>query len=100
MNALTLGFLWGWLPCGLVYSMLLFAATSGDVLRGALIMVTFGLGTLPSMLASSWFAPQLTRMINTRWSRSASGVLLFAFGAWMIVAAISTGAHTGHAGHG
>ena len=42
-RALALGFLWGWLPCGLVYSMLLFAAMSGSVTTGAGIMLAFGL---------------------------------------------------------
>lgn len=96
LNALALGFLWGWLPCGLVYSMLLFAATSANAIHGALIMATFGLGTLPSMLTSSWLAPQLSRLINVRWSRAATGTLLLAFGAWMVVAANGTGQHAGH----
>lgn len=85
-SALTVGFLWGWLPCGLVYSMLLLAATSGTALQGAAIMAAFGIGTLPSLLASSAFASQLQRMISTGWSRLASAMLLAAFGVWTIAA--------------
>lgn len=95
-GSLLLGFLWGWLPCGLVYSMLMFAAVSADPMRGALIMAGFGLGTLPAMFASSWFAPQLTRLLNVRWSRYASGALLLMFGTWMIAAPLLGHGHGGH----
>jgi sulfite exporter TauE/SafE len=96
VSRLTLGFLWGWLPCGLVYSMLLFAATSGAALNGALIMLAFGLGTMPSMLASSLFGMQLQRLMSFRGSRAATGVLLLAFSAWMIVAPLMTVSHATH----
>ena len=85
-SALTVGFLWGWLPCGLVYSMLLLAAVTGTALHGAAVMAAFGVGTLPSMLASSAFASQLQRMISTGWSRLTSAAILAAFGIWTIAA--------------
>ena len=50
LHAFPFGFVWGWLPCGLVYSTLTWAAVSGSALDGALIMFAFGLGTLPAML--------------------------------------------------
>jgi len=53
-RALMLGLLWGWLPCGLVYSVLLAAAVSGGALQGAALMFAFGLGTLPAMLGLSY----------------------------------------------
>lgn len=46
-----LGMLWGWLPCGMVYSVLAGAAVSGDAVNGAAIMAAFGAGTLPLLLA-------------------------------------------------
>ena len=49
-QALGLGALWGWLPCGMVYAMLLTALASGDAAEGALILAAFGLGTLPNLL--------------------------------------------------
>lgn len=52
-KALTLGAVWGWLPCGLVYSTLTWALASGDPLTGASIMLFFGLGTLPALLTLS-----------------------------------------------
>lgn len=93
-RALSLGFLWGWLPCGLVYSMLLFAAMSGSALTGAGIMVAFGLGTLPSMLTSSLLASQLQRFMAKRWPKIVSGIVLVAFGAWLAFAALEM--HSGH----
>lgn len=87
-SALWLGFLWGWLPCGLVYSMLLFAAMSGNVRTGAGIMLAFGLGTLPSMLAGSFLAAQLQRLLSSRWPRLASGAALVTFGVWIAVAGL------------
>jgi uncharacterized protein len=95
-RTLLIGLLWGWLPCGLVYSMLMFAATSGDALQGAAIMAAFGVGTLPSMLTSSLLASQLHRLLAQRWPRLVSGVLLILFGVWMIampLAPTQTGGH-------
>ncbi len=47
-KALSLGVIWGWLPCGLVYSTLTWALASGSIVSGASIMLFFGLGTLPA----------------------------------------------------
>lgn len=57
----ALGMIWGWLPCGLVYSMLLLAASTGSARTGAVVMLGFGLGTLPSMLASGILARWLSQ---------------------------------------
>jgi uncharacterized protein len=83
-QAVALGFLWGWLPCGLVYSMLLFAALSGDALRGGALLLAFGIGTLPAMLASTMLASHMQRLLRNRWPRFASGSLMLALGLWMI----------------
>lgn len=53
-KAIGLGALWGWLPCGLIYSMLTWSLASGDITKGALIMTFFGLGTLPALLIMSF----------------------------------------------
>ncbi|MGL1956751.1 MAG: sulfite exporter TauE/SafE family protein [Colwellia sp.] len=52
-KALGLGALWGWLPCGLVYSTLTWALASGSLFSGAAIMICFGLGTLPALVTLS-----------------------------------------------
>jgi uncharacterized protein len=60
LRAVTLGMLWGWLPCGLVYSVLLAAAFAGSALAGGATMIAFGLGTLPAMLVLSFASGRFT----------------------------------------
>lgn len=79
-----LGLLWGWLPCGLVYSTLIWASTSGTVLQSALIMLCFGLGTLPVMLSSGLLANSASRFIRNRTTRSIAGILVIFYGIWTI----------------
>jgi len=61
LRALLLGLIWGWLPCGLVYSAVLAAAVSGGAAAGATDMLVFGLGTLPAMLGVSVAGFRLSR---------------------------------------
>lgn len=77
--AFPLGFLWGWLPCGLVYSTLSWAASSGSMENGALIMLGFGLGTLPAMLTVGSLSQQLKFTLNHHYFRYTSGALLAVF---------------------
>lgn len=58
-KALGLGALWGWLPCGMVYGVLLLALAAGNAYEGGVIMLAFGLGTLPNILAFSFIAARL-----------------------------------------
>lgn len=88
-RALMLGLLWGWLPCGMVYSMLMFAGMSGSPWGGAAVMTAFGAGTVPSMLMSGLLASQLQRSLAHRHARLVSGLLLVVFGIWMIAAGLS-----------
>lgn len=96
VRSLLLGLLWGWLPCGLVYSVLLLAALSGDALRGAGVMLAFGAGTLPAMLIASVAASELTRAAAVRGGRQLSGALLLFFGLWLVWAALPSRSHTHH----
>lgn len=86
-NALALGFLWGWLPCGLVYSALGWAATTGTPASAALVMIGFGLGTLPAVLLPTIAAFRLGVAVRARSSRRVAAVMLAAFGVWTIVGA-------------
>lgn len=81
-----LGAAWGWLPCGLVYSILLYAAFSGKAAQGAAIMSAFGLGTLPAMLGSGVFAGQIAQLCKKRTTRWVAAGMLASFGALTIVA--------------
>lgn len=73
---LLLGLCWGLLPCGLVYSVLLTASASGSAISGAVVMLAFGLGTIPSMLGMSLAAPTLAAMLSDRWTRKLMGVAM------------------------
>lgn len=82
--ALALGALWGLLPCGLVYSSLSWAATSGEPLRAALLMGAFGLGTLPAMWATTLGGQQLAHRLRRPWVRRLAGALLVLFGLYTL----------------
>lgn len=88
LQTLVLGAIWGWLPCGLIYSMLLLGALGGTATHGAMIMLAFGAGTLPSMLSSSLLASQLTRFVALRGMRMAAGLLMLLLGCWTMWAAV------------
>jgi sulfite exporter TauE/SafE len=74
------GVLWGWLPCGMVYSVLIAAFASANAVGGMLLMLVFGLGTLPTLLAMGMMAVQLKRWMQHKLVRSLSGGLVIAFG--------------------
>jgi len=83
-RALLLGALWGWLPCGLVYSTLLWAASQGDALYSAALMLAFGLGTWPVLLATGLAAERVGSLLRRRGVRMAGGVLVILFGLWTL----------------
>lgn len=91
IHALGLGALWGWLPCGLVYAALAWALTTGSARQGAMLMLAFGLGTLPMLLAlgtaGRWIS-ELTRRLAVR---RTVGALVVLFGVYTLV-----GGHHGH----
>ena len=90
-QALPLGLLWGFLPCGMVYSALALALLSGSAGRGALLMLVFGLGTLPNLLAASWLLARFAAVLRGRPLRLASGLLVMAFAVFGLVNAASLG---------
>jgi uncharacterized protein len=98
VQALGLGFIWGWLPCGLVYSTLALAATSANAVNSAMLMLAFGAGTLPMLLVMGSFADKLQRLTRNRWIRYLAGILLIAFGAMILSKALG-GGHMGGHGH-
>ncbi len=83
-RALILGGLWGWLPCGLVYSTLLWASSQGNALDSAALMLAFGLGTLPVLLATGMAAERLSALLRERGVRMAGGILVILFGLWTL----------------
>jgi len=83
-RALLLGALWGWLPCGLVYSTLLWAASQGNAGYSAALMLAFGLGTWPILLATGLAAERVNAVLRRRSVRMAGGVLVMLFGIWTL----------------
>lgn len=77
-RAVGLGLLWGWLPCGLVYSVLLIAATTAEVASGGLVMIAFGLGTMPAMILTGLSAAKVAAFASR--NRLASGLLIVVLG--------------------
>lgn len=83
-QALLLGFFWGWLPCGLVYSTLIWSATSQDPIQSGLLMMAFGVGTLPAMLTTGLLARQVQSLLSNRNVQHISGLLIILFGLYTL----------------
>ena len=79
-KALALGALWGWVPCGMVYSVLLAAMLTGSPWSGAAVMLAFGLGTLPALLAIGMAGARLRSWVKARGVRVTCGLIVLAFG--------------------
>lgn len=87
-QALPLGLLWGWLPCGLVYSALASSLTAGSASRGALLMLLFGLGTLPNLLLAAILFARLNEFVRRPMVRTLAGLLVLGFGLYGLLALI------------
>ena len=80
LKAFSLGSLWGWLPCGLVYSCLTWSMASGSLTHGASIMFFFGLGTLPALLTLSLSLEKVKLLLSMPTFRQTSSILLITYG--------------------
>ena len=78
-QAFFLGLVWGWLPCGLVYSVVIWTISTQSPLEGGLLMLSFGLGTLPNLLLMGVFASTLTQFIQQPWVKQVAGVMIMLF---------------------
>ena len=91
-QAFPLGLLWGFLPCGLIYSVLATALVTGSALRGGALMLAFGLGTLPNLLLAGMLLKHLRGVTRNRWVRSVAGTVVLGFGVFGLLNASSLGA--------
>ncbi|MES2016909.1 MAG: sulfite exporter TauE/SafE family protein [Pseudomonadota bacterium] len=89
LKLLALGALWGWLPCGMVYSMLLTATLAGSAPAGAAVMTAFGLGTLPMLMVLGLTGSRLRLSLQRPKVRLAGGLLVLGFGLLGIARAAS-----------
>jgi sulfite exporter TauE/SafE len=83
-QALLLGTIWGWLPCGLVYSVLVWAIAAGSPVQGALLLLSFGLGTLPNLLLMGAAADRLAAQVRDPRTRRLAGLLVCGFGLYSL----------------
>ena len=92
-HAYLFGLVWGWLPCGLVYTALIWSTTAGSAKDGALLMLAFGVGTLPAVMIAGILTGWFTRLIRTSYIRPVVGLSI-------IIVALITGymalLHSGH----
>lgn len=98
-SALRTGMLWGWLPCGLVYTMLLTAAASGSTLSGAMIMFAFGVGTLPALTSLTVAGPLISQLRSSLQARRIIGLAMMVFALWIAGWAIYMHSNMNMAGH-
>ena len=100
-QAMVIGLLWGLLPCGLVYSAIAIASTSGGALEGWLAMMFFGLGTLPSLMTVSLLSSKFLGFFKQKWLRTIFALVFIAWGTWQFYAVItnSNGANSHHTHH-
>lgn len=83
-RALSLGMVWGWLPCGLVYTALALSLAAGSALVGSLVMLAFGLGTLPMLLAMGSATQWLTEFTRQPLVRRMMGALIILLGIYTL----------------
>lgn len=84
-HAFFFGTIWGWLPCGLVYTTLIWAGTSGGAYESAMLMTAFGLGTLPSVLATGMLTGSVLKFARSSWFKQLAGILLVGMAVFSIV---------------
>ena len=95
-QAYLLGLLWGWLPCGLVYAAVAWSLTTGDAFEGALLMLGFGLGTLPAMLLAGNVLSVLGDWVRSPVVRTTAGVMVILFGVYNGYSGLTSQPHQHH----
>ena len=95
----ALGLCWGLMPCGLIYSSLAWAATAQSASTSALMMLLFGLGTLPAMLSTSFGAARVQALLRQRGLKVVIALLLIGSGLWTLYITALHSSQNGHAGH-
>ncbi|MFN4236100.1 MAG: sulfite exporter TauE/SafE family protein [Vogesella sp.] len=90
LHSIAVGAVWGWVPCGLVYTASLSALASQSAADGALVMLSFGLGTLPNLLLMGSFASHLQRLKQQRPVRLLAGLAVCGIGGWHLLSLFSS----------
>jgi sulfite exporter TauE/SafE len=100
-QAFFLGMLWGWLPCGLIYTALAYAAVAESGINAVLIMLAFAIGTLPAVMASGLLAERLLVLVKHAAIRQGFAIVIMVFGVWTLSQTIQHSGHPagGHSAH-
>jgi len=101
-QAFLFGVIWGWLPCGLVYSALIWSTSSGTAHEGALFMLAFGAGTLPTVMAAGLVTGWMVKLGQIPHIKTAIGSLIIILAITSFIITVQYGTkehhHGGHAG--
>lgn len=73
-HAFLFGIVWGWLPCGLVYTALIWSSTASSAKDGALLMLAFGAGTLPTVMIAGILTGWFVRLSRSTYIRPIVGL--------------------------
>jgi sulfite exporter TauE/SafE len=92
-RAFLFGLVWGWLPCGLVYTTLFWVLSAQTAVQGAVDMALFGVGTLPGVMTAGMLTGWLARIRNAGWARRLFGLLLIAMALASLYPMFATGVH-------
>ena len=95
-SAFLLGSLWGWLPCGLVYTSLGYALSLGDTLSSASFMLVFGIGTLPATILAGGASLSLKKFLNHKLVRLLSSLIFLLMGVFTLYMVFSAGDGSHH----
>lgn len=95
-QAFLLGALWGWLPCGLVYAVVAWSLTTASAVDAAVLMLGFGLGTLPAMLLAGNAFNYLKQWVKAPTLRRSAGLVIIAFGIYSGVSGLMHAQHRHH----
>lgn len=105
-KALLFGALWGWLPCGLVYSALAYSAVQAEPLSAAIVMAAFGAGTLPAVFVGGLAGAKLKAVLQQKLFRTSMAIFIILFGLWTLWGGLGHRGHShpdhidqGHMGH-
>ncbi len=90
LSALPYGIIWGWLPCGLVYSTLTWSLAAGTALQGGLLMMAFGLGTLPALFSVSFSAKKFLSLLRNPHTRTFIAMTLIIYAVFLIYRTVNS----------
>lgn len=95
-HAFGLGIVWGWLPCGLVYTVVAWSMTTASWQQGALLMLGFGLGTLPMLMVMGSAASSLRLLLKRQSVRTASGIVIIMLGIYSAYSGLASQTNHSH----